>query len=103
MSLVAVQEAPVRVAEAIQRTSRATGSDFGYLLQTAARESNFNQGAKARTSSAAGLFQFIENTWLETMKAAGDQFGLGKYADNNFKTSTGRHYVLNPQMRNEIL
>lgn len=103
MSLVAVQEAPVRVAEAIQRASRATGADFDYLLQTAARESNFNQGAKARTSSAAGLFQFIENTWLETMKAAGDQFGLGKYADNIFKTSTGRHYVPNPQMRNEIL
>ena len=103
MSLVSVQEAPVRVTEAIQRASRQTGTDFSYLLRTAARESNFNHTAKAKTSSAAGLFQFIENTWLETMKAAGEKFGLGKYADNIFKTSTGRYYVPNKALRNEIL
>lgn len=103
MSLVSVLEAPVRVAEAIKSASRATGADFGYLLKTAARESNFNFGAKAKTSSAAGLFQFIENTWLETVKDVGDRFGLEKYSDSIFKTSSGRYYVPNPQMRQEIL
>jgi len=103
MSLVSVLEAPVRVAEAIKSASRATGADFGYLLKTAARESNFNFGAKAKSSSAAGLFQFIENTWLETVKESGEQFGLQKYSDSIFKTSSGRHYVPNPRMRQEIL
>jgi hypothetical protein len=103
MSLVSVLEAPVRVAEAIKSASRATGADFGYLLKTAARESNFNNSAKAKSSSAAGLFQFIENTWLGTLKESGSQFGLEKYSDSIFKTSSGRYYVPNPQMRQEIL
>ena len=52
----------------IRQAARETGADFEYLAQTAARESNFDPQAQARTSSAAGMFQFIEQTWLGMMR-----------------------------------
>src|SRR5258706_420417 len=55
------------VEAAIQRASNATGVDFSFLLGTAHRESSFNPTAHAPTSSAAGLFQFTEQTWLATV------------------------------------
>lgn len=103
MSLPAVVEAPVKITDAIKRASQATGTDFSYLLKTAARESSFNSSAKAKTSSASGLFQFIENTWLQTVKEEGHQFGLGDYAANISRTKSGRYYVPNASQRQEIL
>ena len=47
------------VEAAIRRASRATGVDFDFLMKTARRESAMNPAAQARTSSAAGLFQFV--------------------------------------------
>lgn len=91
------------IKAALRRASAATGTDFDYLLRTAKRESALKPEAKAETSSATGLFQFIEQTWLAVVKASGDQFGLGKYADAITRTSDGRHKVTDPQMRREIL
>ncbi len=103
MSLVSALVAPLSISNAIKKASRATGTDFSYLLKTAARESAFKQGAKAKTSSAAGLFQFIESTWLKTVKEVGDKFGLDKYTPHIFTTRSGRHYVPNNKLRQEIL
>ena len=103
MSLLSTIEAPLSISNAIRKASKATGADFSYLLKTAERESSFNTGAKAKSSSAGGLFQFIESTWLGTMKAAGDKLGLGKYTPHIFKTRSGRHYVPNQNLRKEIL
>lgn len=103
MSLISAIKPPLSISNAIKKASQATGADFSYLLKTAARESAFNNGAKAKTSSAAGLFQFIENTWLKTVKEAGNKFGLGKYTPHIFKTRNGRHYVPNQKLRREIL
>lgn len=103
MSLVTALEAPLSISNAIRKASKATGANFSYLLKTAARESAFNKGAKAKTSSAAGLFQFIESTWLQTVKDVGDKFGLGKYTPHIFKTRSGRYYVPNEKLRQEIL
>jgi len=103
MSLVSALVAPLSISNAIKKASRATGTDFSYLLKTAARESSFKQGAKAKTSSAAGLFQFIESTWLKTVKDVGDKFGLDKYTPHIFTTRSGRHYVPNNKLRQEIL
>ncbi|MGE0044302.1 MAG: transglycosylase SLT domain-containing protein [Hyphomonadaceae bacterium] len=74
---------PVRetiAREAIQRASQATGADFEALLATARRESSLNAGARAGTSSAAGLFQFIERTWLDMVRRHGGDHGMGAYA-----------------------
>jgi soluble lytic murein transglycosylase-like protein len=52
------------VTGAIRQASRLTGASFDYLLATAQVESGFNPNSAASTSSARGLFQFIEQTWL---------------------------------------
>jgi len=103
MALVSSVEAPAGISSAIKRASKATGTDFRYLLTTAARESNFKPNAKAKTSSAAGLFQFIENTWLKTVKEEGGRFGLEKYSPHIYRTESGRYYVPDREMRSEIL
>ena len=74
-----------RVTGAIKQAASATGASFQYLLATAKMESDFNPSAGAPTSSARGLYQFIEQTWLATVKQAGGQLGYAQYAD-----ATGR-------------
>lgn len=81
------------VEAAIRRASTATGVDFDFLMKTARRESAFNPSAQARTSSAAGLFQFIEQTWLATVKQSGAKHGYGQYADLIHQGRDGRWRV----------
>lgn len=81
------------VEAAIQRASSRTGVDFDYLLRTARRESALNPMARARTSSAAGLFQFVEQTWLATLKTYGARHGYGQYADLIQRGADGRWRV----------
>ncbi|PLX37107.1 MAG: lytic transglycosylase [Hyphomicrobiales bacterium] len=92
-----------RIEQAFATASQTTGTSFDYLLRTAERESSLNPGARASTSSAAGLFQFIESTWLETMKESGAEFGLGKYAAQIQRTRNGSYRVADADMRQEIL
>ena len=87
----------------IERAARETGADFDFLLQTAARESSFDAGAKARTSSAAGLFQFIEQTWLAMMHRHGEKHGYGALAGAITPGDDGKFEVLDPQLRQQIL
>ncbi len=91
------------VTGAIRQAAQATGTSFNYLLATAQVESGLNPQAGAATSSARGLFQFIEQTWLATMKQAGSELGYGRYADAITKTASGRYEVQNPALRSEIL
>jgi len=91
------------VTGAIRQASAATGTSFNYLLATAQVESGLNPQAGAATSSARGLFQFIEQTWLGTIKQSGAQLGYGRYADAITKTSSGHYQVSDPAMRAEIL
>lgn len=103
MSLIAQIDPPTAIRQAIETASKLTGAKFDYLVKTAYRESAFKPGAKAATSSAAGLFQFIENTWLGTLKEAGDSFGLGNYASKIRQVGKGRYAVSDPHTRSEIL
>jgi hypothetical protein len=91
------------VTGAIQQASQATGTSFNYLLATAQVESGLNPQAGASTSSARGLFQFIETTWLATIKQAGGALGFGRYADAITQTASGNYEVRDPAMRSEIL
>jgi hypothetical protein len=81
------------VEAAIRRASSATGVDAEFLVRTARRESAMDPSARARTSSAAGLFQFIEQTWLGTVKAHGAKHGYGQYADLIYRGGDGRWRV----------
>src|SRR5437879_11577378 len=98
-----VDPSRVRIAGAIKQAASTTGTSFEYLLATAKMESNFNPTAGASTSSARGLFQFIDQTWLGTVKEAGTQLGYGQYADAISKTGSGGYSVSDPAARNAIL
>jgi Transglycosylase SLT domain len=91
------------VIGAIRQAAQATGTSFQYLLATAQVESGLNPQAGASTSSARGLFQFIEQTWLATMKQSGTSLGYGQYADAITKTASGKYEVQDPAMRSDIL
>lgn len=65
------------VRGAIARAAQATGIDFTYLLGQAKIESSLDPGARADTSSAAGLFQFTGSTWLTMLGRHGAEHGLG--------------------------
>jgi hypothetical protein len=98
-----VDSARARVAGAIKQAAASSGTSFQYLLTTAKMESDFNPTAGASTSSAHGLFQFIDQTWLTTFKEAGAQIGYGGYADMITKSSDGSYSVSDPDARKAIM
>ena len=65
--------APGDIRSAIQQASAATGVSFNYLVSQAEQESGFKADARAATSSAAGLYQFTERTWLRMIRDHGDK------------------------------
>jgi hypothetical protein len=101
MSLTAIAQR--QTAEtAIARAAEATGVDFQLLMETARRESSFNPRAKAPTSSASGLFQFIEQTWLDVVRRHGAKHGLADLA-GRIETRNGRAIVSDGAQRQAIL
>jgi hypothetical protein len=98
-----LDSARAQIAGAIKNAASATGASFEYLISAAKIESNLNPKAQASTSSARGLYQFIEQTWLGTVKEAGNAFGYGKYADAITKSDSGRYSVADSGTREEIL
>ncbi|MEH3045757.1 lytic transglycosylase domain-containing protein [Sphingomonas adhaesiva] len=93
MTVSAITPATQRVTSAIQRAAARTGVDFDYLLGQAKLESGLNANARAGTSSASGLYQFIEQSWLAVVKKHGSEHGLGWAADSIQRTSSGRYTV----------
>jgi hypothetical protein len=98
-----VDSVRAQIAGAIKQAANTIGASFEYLLTTAKMESNFNPTAGASTSSAHGLYQFIDQTWLGTVKEAGAQLGYGKYADAITKSSSGTYSVSNSAARTAIM
>lgn len=92
-----------RVTSAIRSASQSTGINFDYLLKTAIRESSLDPKAAATTSSARGLFQFIEPTWLMTVKEDGPAYGLQNEANAIERTANGQYIVRDPAARARIL
>jgi hypothetical protein len=86
----------VRVS--IARAAQATGVDFDYLLAQARLESGLNPNARAGTSSAAGLYQFLGGTWLDTVDQHGEQYGLG-WASGAIDNGQ----ISDPAMRSQIM
>lgn len=64
------------VLPAIAAAASRAGVDFSALYNTARLESGFDPGARAKTSSATGLFQFIDATWLRMVDRHGAALGL---------------------------
>ena len=66
--------------ELIVAASEMAGVDPGLMATMAAIESGFRANVKARTSSAKGLYQFIDSTWRETLKKHGAKYGIAPNA-----------------------
>jgi hypothetical protein len=94
---------PPQIAGAIRQAAKTTGTSFDYLLATAQLESRLNPAAEAPTSSAGGLYQFIDQTWLAMVKNAGPSLGLSAYAQAVVQLPDGRYDVPDPGARAAIL
>lgn len=90
------------VRHSIARAAQATGVDFNYLLAQARLESSLNPNAKAGTSSAAGLYQFLGSTWLDTLDKHGERYGLG-WAGAAINDGTNGGKTVDPAMRSQIM
>lgn len=87
----------------IAQSAQRTGVDFQYLIAQAQLESGMRADAKARTSSATGLYQFIEQTWLGLVKEKGDQYGLGWAQNAISKNRNGHLTVADNAQKSSIL
>lgn len=94
---------PQVLAQALNAAGARSGVDFNYLLQTAMRESSLDPAAKATRSSAVGLFQFLEGTWLQVVKQEGPRLGYQRYADMIEVTREGDYVIRDPQLRAQVL
>jgi hypothetical protein len=89
------------VRQAIGQAAQRTGVDFSYLLAQAKSESGLNPSAKAASSSATGLFQFLDQSWLGVVKAHGAEHGLGWAADA-IQRRPGGGYSVDPSLRQAV-
>lgn len=92
-----------QVHDAVARAAQRTGVGFDYLFNQAKIESSLDPLARARTSSAAGLFQFTEQTWLRTVKMHGADHGLSWAANAITISSDGKAFVPDPANRDMVL
>src|SRR5688500_1485922 len=95
-------QAPKEIRAAIQQAAATTGVPFNYLVAQAEQESGFKADARASGSSAAGLYQFIESTWLRMVHDHGDKHGIGDAARAITATESGLR-VSDPATRARIL
>jgi len=70
-----------KVAMAIEKASRLVGVDTALMYAIAKQESAFNPEAKAKGTTAKGLFQFIKGTWEGMVKTYGNKFPILKERD----------------------
>lgn len=87
---------PIRIrrhlVDTIVRAGRIVGADPTLLMAVADKESSFATEVKAKTSSATGLYQFIEQTWLGVIFEFGRKHGL--QAEAALISRNGRQFVI---------
>ncbi len=72
---------PRWLVHSILKAAHVTGVDPVYMMTLADVESSLSPEAKARTSSAEGLFQFIDRTWLEVVAMHAADYGFTAAAE----------------------
>jgi len=100
-----VDEAKVseRIAGAFKAASEATGTSFDYLVSTSGRESDHRADLASSSSTAKGLFQFVDQTWLGLIKREGASVGLGRLADEIVSDGKGGWTVADLKEKTKIL
>jgi hypothetical protein len=102
----AVVRAPRRPASwdrTIAAAAAAAGVDGAFLRRIAGRESQFNPYARASGTTARGMFQFVDQTWLASVSKWGARHGLGTEARLIGIDRRGRAFVADPSAEREIL
>lgn len=90
------------LAATVVRAADATGVDPAYLMALADKESSLLPASKAGTSSAEGLFQFLEGTWLEVIRRYAARHGFAGAAEA-VDIVQGKAVVTDPAAREWIL
>ena len=88
--------------DAILRAAALTETDPVYLMALADKESSFSPFVKAGTSSAEGMYQFIERTWLRMIREYGPRYGLEAEAAMIFLVDE-KPYVMDEALRSRVL
>lgn len=95
---------PTEIRNALARPGRRDPAAFAELLATARRESGLKADASNPNSSASGLFQFTEQTWLDLVRRKGAAHGMGALAGQiRQDPATGRLEVASAEARQKIL
>ena len=87
----------------IAQSAQRNGVDFKYLMAQAQLESGMRPDAKANTSSATGLYQFVEQTWLGLVKQKGGDYGLGWAQDAISQNRNGKFTIADKDQKSSIL
>src|SRR3954463_2324828 len=93
---------PRWLAETVVRAAEVTGVDPSYMMALADKESSLLPDNKAGTSSAEGLFQFVEGTWLEVLRRYGPKHGYAAEAEA-IQIVKGKPMVADARQRETIL
>lgn len=103
-ALLATTRAPAPIRQALAEPAKRGTAPFAELLETARRESGFKTDARNPQSTATGLFQFTEQTWLELVRRHGAKYGAGEAAAKIVRDpATGRNEVPGGEDRSAIL
>jgi hypothetical protein len=89
------------VRAAIGQAAQSTGVNFSYLLAQAKSESGLNPNAKAASSTASGLYQFLDQSWLGVVKAHGAEHGMA-WAANAITQKKSGGYTVDPSLRQAV-
>lgn len=87
----------------IAQSAQRNGVDFKYLMAQAQLESGMRPDARANTSSATGLYQFVEQTWLGLVKEKGEDYGLGWAQDAISQNRNGKFIIADKAQKSSIL
>ncbi len=87
------------LVDTIVRAGRVAGADPTLLMAIADKESSFSTGVKAKTSSATGLYQFIEQTWLGVIFEFGGRYGMANEVRSIARS--GRQFVVGDSAERE--
>ncbi|WP_019905452.1 transglycosylase SLT domain-containing protein [Methylobacterium sp. 77] len=91
------------LVQKIVRAAQAVQTDPVLLMAVADKESSFITEVQAKTSSATGLFQFIERTWLGVVRDFGPKYGLTQEAALVVSGDNGKPSITDAAERTRIL